>query len=264
MQEHHPHKNAKNQANAYETTHRNAKGNAVVIILVMIALLAALTFATMRSSSRTSSNMDSEQARVMAEKLMRLSKTLETGVQNAMITGHCSENEISFENDTTTRDYTNAGSPSDNHCKLFDADGPGLSYSNPDQAILDSSQSAETDYGEWVFTGTQCILGLGSDDDDSCTDNEVALIAAVPHINLAVCLQINNLNGITNPSGAPPQEEFDSSTTPFTGTFSASTDAEIGEGVSGTNLKSHATGCFEINAGAWSGSYVFYHTLNTR
>lgn len=256
MQANDTHKNAQN--------HIKEHGNVIIIILVIIALLGALTAISMRSSNRTSDNMDTETARVQAEKLMRQAKSLETAVQSAMTVGHCSENDLSFENTETTRDYTNSNTPTDNHCKLFDMAGAGLGYFTPDSSSLDSSLSARTDYGQWIIKGTQCILGVGSDADDSCADNEVALIYAVPHINLAVCLQVNNLNEITNPSGAPPQEDFDNSATPFTGGFTAATDPEIGEGATGVELKTHATGCLQTTSGTWSNSYIFYHVLYAR
>ncbi len=242
----------------------NQSGNVIVILLVIIALIAALTAVTMRSSNRASSNISTEQARILAEKLMRQAKSYETGVQAMMLSGHCSEKELSFQNATTTKDYTNASTPSDNHCKLFNSAGSGLSYTAPDEAVMDSTKSALSDYGDWIFTGTQCVLGLGSDDNNTCVDNELSLILAVPHIAESVCVQINELSGVTNPSGNPPQEDFDSTAAAFTGSFSAATDPEIGEGASGSNLERHATGCFETTSGAWNGSYVFYHALLSR
>ena len=256
MQEFNTHKNDQN--------HSKECGNVIIIILVIIALLAALTAVAMRSSNRTSSNMDSENARMQAEKLMRAAKTMESGVQKLMTINRCSENELSFQNTGTTRNYTNASTPTDNHCKLFDLSGAGLAYGAPETAALDSSLSARTDYGQWIIKGTQCVLGLGSDDNNTCTNSEAALIYAVPHINLSVCLQINNLNGVTNPSNAPPTEDFDNSVTPFTGSFAVYTDPELGEGVSGVELTTHTTACFKTTSGTWANSYIFYHVLYAR
>ncbi len=256
MHANHTHKNDQNRPKEC--------GNAIIIILVMIALLAALTAVAMRSSNRTASNMDSETARMQAEKLMRAAKTMESGVQTLLTVNHCSENELSFQNTGTTRNYTNAATPTDNHCKIFDLAGAGLAYTTPDEAALDGSLSAYSDYGQWVVTGTQCLLGLGSDNNDTCTNSELALIYSVPFVSLPVCLQINNLNNITNPSGAPPTEDFNSATTPFIGSFSVHTDPEIGEGATGVELKSVGTGCFQTTSGTWANSYVFYHVLYAR
>ena len=167
-------------------------------------------------------------------------------------------------NTTTTRDYTNAQAPTDHHCDLFHVDGAGMSYSNPDVSALDSSLSALSDYGQFIFTSGYCVLGVGSDDDAMCNDNEVALLAVVPHINLATCLQINQLMSVTNPSDAPPEENLDETVASFTGSYTASTDPELGENVNGSSLQKHTTGCFKNASGLWTGSYIFYHALITR
>lgn len=248
----------------YAVNPQNNRGNALIIILVMIALIAALTAVTMRSSNRSSSNMDKETARIQAEKLMRQAKGLETGITQLMTINRCSENDINFLNTITTRVYTNTHSPTDKKCDLFNLEGAGLAYTNPNDSIFDSSFASDTDYGQWVFTATHCVLGLGSDDNDTCDDKEVALMAIVPNINLAVCLQINELNDIENTAGSPPSESFDSTTDTFDGTFEAGSDPELGEGTSGVNLVKHATGCFQGTSGGWANRYIFYHSLLLR
>jgi type II secretory pathway pseudopilin PulG len=254
MQQFHPHKNAQNRT--------NQRGNAIMIILVMIALLAALTAVAMRSSSRTANNMEVEQARIQAEKLMRTAKAYETATQQLIVVNHCSENQLNLANTTTTRNYTNATAPTDKHCNYFNLKGVGQAYNNPASITSDTTKSALSDYGQWVFTGTQCILGVGSDDDSTCSNNELALIMVAPHIDLTICLQINTLNGITNPSNAPPVESFNDEASTFKGSFAVIGNAEIGSPA--TELVGHATGCFEAADGAWAGSYIFYHVLLAR
>lgn len=248
----------------YGAPPQNACGNALVIILVMISLIAALTAVSMRSSNRGASNMDQETARMQAEKLMRQAKSFESGVVQMVTANQCSENEINFLNSTTTRVYTNPNSPTNHKCDLFSLEGSGLAYANPNAVIFDTNFSADSDFGQWVFTASHCILELGSDDNDTCEDEEVALMAIVPHINLAVCLRINDLNGIQNTGGAPPTESFDSTTPTFDGTLTAASDPELGEGATGTNLIKHATGCFQNTSGSWANSYIFYHALIIR
>lgn len=239
-------------------------GNALVIILILIALLAALTAVAMRSSGRTSSNMDTEAARIQGEKLIRTGQSLQAAVNKLLTANKCSENQLSFQNTETTSNYTNASAPTDGHCEVFGMNGAGLSYIAPDSASLDTTKSALTEYGDWTFRSSQCVLGVGSDDDSTCTDQEIALIAIVPHISLQVCLQINNLSNITNPSGAPPIEDIDDSATVFTGVFTAIASPEIGDNPGGTGLVSHAAGCFQDSGGSWRGSYIFYQVLYGR
>lgn len=242
----------------------NNRGNALVIILVMIALIAALTAVAMRSTNRSATNMDTETARIQAEKLMRQAVGYESAVNRLRTVNQCAENDLNFDNNKTTRDYENPKAPTSKNCNLFDVEGAGLSYSEPAPVALDPTFSSQADYGEWIFTGGYCVLQLGSDDDDNCVDEEVALMAIVPFVSAAVCMQINDMNGIDNPSGAPPEESMSESAPTFVGTFTAASDPEIGEGSTGVNLAKHATGCFESDSGAWSGANVFYHVLFAR
>lgn len=242
----------------------NNRGNALVIILVLIALIAALTAVMMRSSNRSSSNMDKETARIQAEQIMRQAKGFENGVIQLTTVNQCSENDINFVNATTTRTYANTNSPVSKKCDLFSAEGAGITYANPNSVAFNTAFSTDSDYGQWVFTASHCVLGLGSDDDDMCNDKEVALMAITPHISLPVCLQINELNSIENTGGVPPTESFDETTDTFVGKFEAGSDPELGEGTSGINLKKHATGCFQNTSGGWANSYIFYHILIER
>ena len=242
----------------------NNHGNALVLILVLIALIAALTAVAMRSTNRSTTNMDTETARIQAEKLIRQAIGFETATNHLMTVNQCSENDINFDNTITTRDYTNSHSPVNKNCHLFDMAGAGLTYSNPNSVIFDPIYSGDSDYQQWVFTSGFCVLGIGSDDDDTCDDKEVALMVVVPHINTSVCMQVNALNSIENPSGAPPSESMDGTLPTFDGEFDAVSDSEIGEGVTGVNLKKHATGCFKSDSGSWANSNVFYHILLAR
>ncbi|HRK97728.1 MAG TPA: hypothetical protein PLE43_04525 [Alphaproteobacteria bacterium] len=239
-------------------------GNALIIILVTIALLVGLTLMITRLSSKTTGNINSEQARMMAESIMRTAQTYEGSVQRLMNVNRCSENELNFDNTETVVSYDNTGAPSNGRCDLYGVEGAGLSYTPPNPDFLDPSRSAKTQYGEWAFYGTQCILEVG-DGDTTCGDAEIDLMMNLPHIRRDICIEINNLNGITNPSGEPPTEEHNNSGLGFKGAYSVGTgDPEIGEGVSGAELIRHTTGCFKDNAGSWSGSYIFYHVLLVR
>ena len=248
----------------YAVKAQNCRGNALIIILVMVGLIAALTAVTMRSSNRSSGNMDKESARIQAEKLMRQAKGFESGITQMMTVNQCSENDVNFLNPTTTRVYTNSNSPVSKKCDLFSLEGAGLAYANPNPVIFDATFSSDNDYGQWVFTASHCVLKIGSDDDDACNDKEIALMAIVPHINLETCVQINELNGVVNTGGIPPSESLDETTATFDGKYTATTDPELGEGLTGVNLVNHATGCFRNTSGTWVNSYIFYHILLAR
>lgn len=241
------------------------KGNAFIVILVAIVLLAALTAFLMRSSSRSLDQMAPENARLVASKLLNQSQSYETAIRKLTAVNGCSENQLNFDNTQTSRSYTNASAPSNKNCDLFSYEGAGLAYSAPDSAVLDPLKSAESDFGDWVFMGVHCILEVGGGDTTgACTEPDLELLAIVPHVNHEVCLQINNLSGITNTASEPPEEDFDETGSEFVGDFTLATDPEIGEGATGTNLIRHTAGCFEDTSGTWSGNYIFYKVLLAR
>ncbi len=242
-------------------------GNALILILVVIVLLAALTMTLTRTSSKTSGSLGGEEARIAAGKIMRQAQTVEAAIQKLKNLNSCGENQISFENTGgSSRAYVNTSSPTDKSCHVYDIGGAGLAYSRPDPGVLDTTKSALTDYGHWVFSAQQCVLEVGTGTGAApCTVGNTELLLSLPHIREDICLAINDLLGITNTGGTPPLEDFDDDATGFDGTYAASvSDPEIGEGASGVNLVKHASGCLKDNAGVWNGSYIFYHTILAR
>ena len=237
------------------------RGNALIIILVTIGLLVGLTVMLTRITSKTSGNLSAEQARIVAENMMRAAQTYEVATQKLINVNRCSENELNFDNPTTGIDYDNTGAPSNGRCNYFDLNGAGLIYSAPDPDFLDSAESAKPQYGEWVLNATQCILEVGTGDTSCSDDTEAELMIMIPHIREEVCMQINKLNNIDLYLGGPPKE--DQSGTGFTGTFTVA-NGEIGDLASSANLIGKPTGCFQDLNGAWDQSYVFYHTLLAR
>jgi type II secretory pathway pseudopilin PulG len=243
---------------------REQAGNALIYTLIVIVLLAALGVVLTRSASKSTGNLSAEHARMSAERLMRSAQSLEGAVQKIMQVNGCGENEISFENSSMAA-YVNANSPTDKRCHVFSAAGAGLSYSAPDANALDISHSAQVGYGLWVIHSQQCILEIGTGDSVPCTAGQSELIASVLYVSKQVCIEINNLAGITNPAGDPPQEDFDHDGAAFIGTFEASVgDPEIGDTGTGTNLVGKKSGCLLDTAGVNSGSYIFYYALLER
>ena len=91
-----------------------------------VVLLGALTLLLSRSGSNVEQSGDFEQLRIKATQLMRYASSIEQGISKLQSLNNCSENEISFQN-TTDTNYTNANSPADNSCHIFQSAGAGLS-----------------------------------------------------------------------------------------------------------------------------------------
>lgn len=243
---------------------KNSNGNALWLILIMIALLGFLTAVISRSSGTVDQAGSFEQNRISASKILNTAKSLETAVQQLLNNG-CSENEISFENSTVSG-YTNAGSPSDERCNVFAAAGAGLSYQKPLTQWLDKAQSAQSGYQEWVFTAGNYIVGVetGTDalGDADASNKELAVM--LPYVNETLCKALNDLAGVSNPSGAPPQDNGTAALSPkYTGSFTAG--ESIQDTASGTDaLDGKETGCFEGGGTPATGTYHFYHVLIAR
>lgn len=235
-------------------------GNALLITLVAIVLLVALTMTITRMSSKADGDISAEQARIMAENIMRTAHGYEGAVQKLTSINQCGENDINFDNSVTGLAYTNAGAPSGGRCDLFNSAGAGLAYTLPDPDFLDSTFSAKAEYGEWVFTGSQCILDVGTGDTTCTNDSESELIAMLPFIREDICIALDNLVGVTLSAGAPPADTV--SGTLFTGTFASS--AVLGDIASSTAIERKTTGCIRADSGSWQDAYIFYHTLLIR
>lgn len=221
-------------------------GNALWFILLAVALLAALTITITRSSDSTEQTGDIERARVQASELMRFASGVEQAIAQMRLNG-TSENEISFDGVAALAGYANTRC-TDNSCRIFDRAGTGVTYQSPAESV-----SAQ----EWLFTGANSIVGVGSDGSgaSSSADNELMMIAM--NIPETLCARINTDLGIT---GIPQDTGQVNLAATWQGTFP--------NGLVLENPAGRKTGCFEGNqdqaSADISGQYYFYHTLIAR
>lgn len=241
------------------------EGNAIIISLVVIVLLGVLTVMLMRSSGRISNNYSTEQTRMAASKLLRSAQDIESGVVRLVSVNGCGENALDFTNTKTTKSYAHIPVSADTHCQLYDIEGVGMAYSPPITTVLDSTKSASTDYGQWVFLGGQCVVKVGTGDGSvACADSELELMLVVRYLTSEACLEINNLLKMPTASTADgiPTAGSDTTSTGFKGTFAAVAPTEIGGSGTGATLIRQPTGCFNDSSAV--GTYTFYHTLLSR
>lgn len=243
---------------------RNQNGNALWFILIAVALLGFLTAILTRSSSTVDQTGNLEQTRISASKILKYARSIQSAVEQLQMRG-CSENEINFDN-TVVSGYTNANAPSNGNCDIFTTSGAGLTYQTPQVKWLDTTQSGETGYKQWLFTANNYVVGVetGTDSLGDSTGSNKELLIALPYININLCTALNDLVGVSNPSGAPPQDNNTADLTPkFTGTFGSG--HHIQDTTSGTDaLNEKRTGCFEGGGTPATGTYHFYHTLIAR
>ncbi len=240
------------------------RGNVLFYILIAVALLASLSVAISQGNRGSISKVNEEKARIYATEILEYANIVASATAQLRLRG-CDDDEISLDNDVVAG-YTNAGAPADNSCHIFHTGGGGVQWRNPETIWLDTTQSAETDYGNLFFPSTTCIYDVGLNSATLCdtSGNDEELLLVVPWLDVEVCRQINDLISIDNPSDNPPKDAgnaWEATYDKFIGTYGG--DNEIG-GVTYTELDGKIAGCFEGTTVPAAGSYHFYKVLIVR
>lgn len=237
---------------------KSENGNALWFILLAVALFGILAAVISRSNSSVEQTGGSEKARVKASSILRFGKTVQQSAQQMMINQGISENDLDFVAIDANHDNTNCNS---DKCEIFSQDGGGIAYRTSKQ-VLGLSDFTEN----WHISTSNTVSRFGCDTTDNrCTE----LLLILKDIPKSVCLQINSLQKITNPSNDAPRmrrvilgDEFDGSYV----TSGLNTDL-IG-GTDSTNEAPEVSGksaacVYEFN-GTPAPSYVYYQVLLER
>lgn len=236
---------------------QSQRGNALWFILIAIVLLGGLTIMLSRSGSSTQQTGNVEQNRIKASQLMRYAKGIENAIEQMKLQG-ISENEISFENPTSTADYTNpicddATDPHFPACRVFGTGGAGLTYQEfPIAGDIDGLTDST------AFPGAVVVTGIGYDADGTAAgDVDLLLVAAVSE---DLCNQINrDLGGTVD--AADMTAAIDDWDQPFQGTFAAANFIIGGSNADeAPGLEGRAAGCIIDDAGG----FIFYQVLLAR
>jgi hypothetical protein len=244
---------------------RKEKGNALFLILIAVALFAALSY-VVTQSGRGGGSINREQAQIVASQLVQYAGALQQAIQRLILTGGCtigageglpSRGTVSFHStqfiDPTL--YDNNGAPADKSCHIFDAAGGGVVFQAP------PTLAQGTGGTEYIISGSLRVDGVGSDVQGD--GQELTLIARIPR---DICLTVNRLERITNPSGDAPE-----ATGMGAHTFPPSDFNAMGDGFGNTSC----VGCFgqtQELLGKWTGcyksstdsNYYFYSVLYPR
>lgn len=213
-------------------------GNVIVWILVVVGLMAGLSYAFTSSSRSSSSMLTDTQAEAYASEIIAYGNELKSAVKRLRLRG-CNETEVSFENNVSSlNNYANANSPTDNSCHVFDLNGGGLSFKiMPKAAFIDSpygDQEPEFKAGHNV-----------GESETSATDLHVQ----IHDLKLEVCLKINELLDVNNPSGVPPEDGNTAGNNAFIGSYPAPKVDGIGDDV-GSGLSGKMTFCRDSDTSA--------------
>ena len=234
---------------------RNDTGNALWFILIGVALLGFLTALMSRNSGSVDQAGDIEQARIKAAALLRFAKSVENTVQTMMMNG-VSENDLDFVAIGAAHDNTNC---TDSACEVFHVKGGGIKYRSP-AAVLGDSNHTES----WHVSTENRVYQFGCDTaNNRCTE----LLLFAKDIPKAVCLQVNKIQNITNPSGDAPRQLEILEGAAYTGAYSTTINAVSLGGTNATDeapqVKGKSAGCvFEFGSG--QNNYFFYQVLIAR
>lgn len=232
----------------------SSAGNVLFYILIATVLFAALTMSVnymMRGSSGGDSSTR-ELRRVYASEVIQYGSALRGAVQTIRVSG-LTDSQISFNNNIVAG-YNNACPGGGDDCKVFDADGGGMVYNKPSDDWLALGQPG----GDWVFSGNNEIVGVGTDGGGA---SSVELLAVLPWIKKELCTSINELLDIPNPGGEPPQDSGNIDvTTKFNGVYTAS--QAIGGG--DPEIEERRAGCVEGAGTPAAGTYHFFQVLLAR
>jgi hypothetical protein len=233
------------------------KGNALWFILVAIALLGLLTIMMSRTSSTSNETGNFERNSVLANNILSYAKNMENAVQSLLARG-CSENEISFWHDSdgngvedASDDYFNTETDRpDRSCHVFDTAGTGLSWEEPNEQWLDSSEDTSLSYNSFIINSKNNVTNLEQNSNDD-------LIILLNWLEQDVCQAINQIIF------------SDTTITEDLAAFNYTADADgVFDTVSANiNLSSYAphdgqpTACFTSED---DGGFHFYHALHAR
>jgi hypothetical protein len=240
-------------------------GNVLFLILIAVALFGALAYVVTKGSRSGVGNVNKEKYGLNVSQLTQYPLAVRAAVLRlSTTTGKGSEN-VSFDWPGWGNTAYQHAVPVEDENKVFHPKGAGVPFQKPDtQKMLDQNQSSQPGWGQWLFTGTTCIPGLGTGDDATCNSSptQMDLIAILPYVKKELCEAANMTMKINvGTGGTPPVDQGDAwraANPEFDGTYTT------GEALidAGNVLYGKDAGCFEGGGGTPpTGTYHFFMSL---
>lgn len=222
----------------------NDSGNALFYILIAIALLAALTAAIARSGRMSLTSLSEDRQKLLATGIVDYADSVSKAVSQLRLRGS-QFSELRFAAAGLDSGYGVPGAAADD--EIFNPAGGAIVYKS-------ASTDALTSVGSWTFTAENEIENVGTTCGvASCSD----LLMLLRPVVREICLKINDIVHVDNPSGKPPEDADIATGTLFAGT--AGYSKTIGDEAGSAALAGKTAGCFKETA---SGEYFFYQVLS--
>ncbi len=215
------------------------EGNMLFIIMIAIVLIGLLSVAIRGNGS--DSNIDREDYIIKASQVMQYGTELEQAVATILHNG-VSESDLRFAHPDAPSYGDITSSP---ERQVFAPEGGGAERREPPKGVNDGTS--------WQFNAEYIYPQVGSSRGD--------LVAILPNVDKAFCDVVNERIGYDTSSTYPADDgglcPYSGASTPFTGTFAASTGFDNAT----FSIKPALRGCFSCGGGT---SYHFFHVLLAR
>lgn len=224
------------------------QGNVLFLILIAVALFAALSYAVTRST-RGGGDTSSESAKIRASNIIQVAGYFDAAIDRFMIMNGYSLQDITFFKGDNWNYHNTPNYPDEQ--RLFDPDGGGETWPAPQEGK------------NWFITGSSGVPGFGVS--TACTGaNPCAELVMAIEVPLDVCLAINDIEGITNPSEAPPVDSGDFESIFYRASTTFTAGGHQFNAIGGHN-DGKVMGCLETTQGyrGGPGVYFFYYVLMT-
>ena len=185
-----------------------SRGNVLFLILLAVALFAALSYAVTQSSRSGGNDISDEDVRLAASQIIQHADLCAQTIDRMILINACNYTQISFQRDWNNNgniednsdDYYNPNSPNDKRCHIYNIAGGGLTFQDADRFKGSLWHVSGRHPAEHPGSNPRCVF---SPNRHLCTD----LLLFLLNIPEKVCVAINSMLSVPNPSGSPPVDD---------------------------------------------------------
>ena len=173
-------------------------GNVFFYIFICAFLLGALSYAVAQGGRSSATSLSQDRIRLAAADVIGYADTIGKAVSQLRLRG-TQIDELSFANSfLPSADYgVYDDNPTAATHEIFNPAGGAVVYQDPPEI------ATTTGTEQYQFLSNNAVQHIGTTcATASCAD----LLLVIANMNREICLQINNLVGVTNPGGEPPED----------------------------------------------------------
>ena len=245
---------------AYTDRMRSQRGNILFLILLAVVLFAALTYAVTSSTRGSGRDASKESLQSTVAQISNFGMSVRAALLRMTTTGGFQPWQIDYSKANFTVAGANTTSCTTSACKLHDPAGGAIGgYTIPSNLWGDATTCGYITgwKGQYYFQNIS-VKGLK-------VDTERDLMLMYPGVSKALCIAVNDANGVANPGGNPPVDTA-ISMTPYGGnlTQEIATTGAVSLGDEEASITGKQMFCAEYNYSGNPGCYNLYFSLIER